>query len=117
MGKGIDLIYKHRQYNWPYPSPNTTLVLPQRPETSIQIQRNSACYASVFAHDLESSVSDQTTIHHDNTNVNNNDDPQSFETPSKNNRISSCFGDTITTTTIQNLFKLPPPEKEFFFNN
>ena len=36
-------------------------------------------------HYLVSSVSDQITINNVNTDVNDNDDPQSFETSSKNN--------------------------------
>ena len=41
MGKGIGHIYKYDQQNYPYPSPNTTLVIPPRFDTSKQNQRNS----------------------------------------------------------------------------
>ena len=41
------------------------------------------------AHVLESHVSDQSTSHHGNNEVNDNDDSQSFEIPSKNNLSSS----------------------------
>ena len=60
---------------------------------------------------LASSVSDQSTIHHLNTDVNDNEDSRLFETPMKNHRSSSFFGDTIITTIMPNLFKLPPPVK------
>ena len=64
-------------------------------------------------HDLAYYVSDQITRHHVNTDVNYNNDSRSFETPRKNNYSSSCCGDTITTTTIPNLFKVPPPGKYY----
>ena len=47
MGKGIGHIYKYDQQNYPYPSPNTTLVIPPRFDTSKQNQRNSD--SDVFA--------------------------------------------------------------------
>ena len=56
MGKGIIRIYKHSQWSWPYPPPNTNFVIPQRPEPSTQTQCTSAYDASVGAHDLASSV-------------------------------------------------------------
>ena len=54
---------------------------------------------------LGSSVSYQSTIYHINTDVDNNDDPPSFETPRKNNRSSSSLGDTINTTATKIYFK------------
>ena len=63
------------------------------------------------AHGLAPSVLDQSTNYHDNTDVNDNDDLQSFETTGENNCSSSCFGDKITTTTTPNSFTLPPPGK------
>ena len=66
------------------------------------------------AHILESHVSDQSTSHHGNNEVNDNDDSQPFEIPSKNNLSSSCFGDTFTTTTRPNLSKLTPPGNSIF---
>ena len=100
VGKGIVRIHKQSQTNWPYPSPNTTFVILKHPYTFIQTQRTSYCDASLGAHALASSVSDQITIHHVNTDTNNNDDSQSFGTLRKNNLISSCVGDTIATTAI-----------------
>ena len=109
MCKGICRVYKHSQRNWTHPYTNTKFVLPQRHASSIETQGASDYEASVGAHGLASSVSYQITIQHVNTDVNNNADSWLFETPRKNNHSSSCFYDTITTNTIQNLFKLPPP--------
>ena len=61
------------------------------------------------AHALAYSVLYQSTSHHVNTDINDSDNSHLFETPRGNNRILYCFGDTITTTTIPNLFKLPLP--------
>ena len=33
MSKGIGCIYKYDQQNWPYPSPNTTFVVPKFSDT------------------------------------------------------------------------------------
>ena len=74
MGKGIRNIYKYEQRNWPYISPNTNFIITQRSDTSIQTQRNSSSDASVGAHDLVSYLLDQSTNHHGNTDVNDNDD-------------------------------------------
>ena len=111
MGKGILRIYKYYQRNLPYPSPNTTFVIPQSSETSIQTQCNSASDASVGAHDLASARLYQCTNHHGNTDVNNNGDLRSFETPRKNNFWYYFFGDTITTTTTPRSSTLPPHGK------
>ena len=72
MGKVIGHIYKHSQRNWPHSPPNTNLVLPQSPGSSMQTQQNISCNASVGAHALSSSVSDQINFHHVNTDVNYN---------------------------------------------
>ena len=109
--KGIRRIYKHSQGNWPYSSPNTTFVIPQRPETSTQTQRSSVCDDSMGAHDLESSISDQSNINHINTDINNNDGSLSFEVTQKN-CSSLFFGDKKTTTTTPDLSKLTPLIKE-----
>ena len=84
MGKGINLIYKYDQRNWPYPYPNTTFFIPQRSDTSIETKRTSDSYSPVGAHNLESFVLYQSTNHHGNTDVNVNDDSKSFETPRRN---------------------------------
>ena len=62
-------------------------------------------------HALESSVSYKITSHYVNNDVNNNDNTQSFETPRKNYHSYYSFGDTMTTTSTQNLYKIPPPIK------
>ena len=54
-GKGIGRIYKYNQRNWPYPSPTTSFVIPQRSDTSIKTQYNFFSDASVGAHDVASS--------------------------------------------------------------
>ena len=98
MGKGICHIYKYCQRNWLYPDLNTIFVPLERSEPYIQTQSTSASDASMGEHDLASSISDQSTIHHGNTNVNDNSGSHSFETNKKNNISSYCFGDTINTT-------------------
>ena len=74
MGKGIISIYKDDQRNCPNPPPSTNLFLPQSYETSLQTQSTSDYDASVGAHALQYSVSDQITSHHVNNAVNDNDD-------------------------------------------
>ena len=59
MRKGIGRIYKHIHRNWSYPSPNTTFVLPEHPESSIQTQLTRACDYYVGSHSLASAVSYQ----------------------------------------------------------
>ena len=74
MGKGISCINKCDQKNWTYPSPNTTFVVSPCSGTSIQTQRNSISDYSVGANDVASSVLDQITKHHGNTDFKYNDD-------------------------------------------
>ena len=62
-------------------------------------------------HDLASSVSDQSSINHVNTDFNNDDDSRSFETPWKNNRSFTSLVDTKTKTTTPNLSNLLLPGK------
>ena len=76
MGKLIVRIYKYDQRNWPYPPPNTTFVIPQFYDTYIKNQHKSASIASVYSHYLESSGLDQSTNHHGNTDVKDNNDSQ-----------------------------------------
>ena len=82
-------------------------------------------------HYLASSVSDQNTINNVNTDVNDNDDSQSFETPGKNNhsftylvlkRIQTTTPDTLkdhicfyqhNKSKISNLSNIPPPVKDY----
>ena len=76
MGKGIGLIDKQIHRNCPYPYSSTNIVITKCPDTYIKTQRTFACYASVGAHDLASSLSDRSTSHNINTDVNDNDDSQ-----------------------------------------
>ena len=110
-GKGIGRIYKYNQRNWPYPSPTTSFVIPQRSDTSIKTQQASASDASIGAHDLSPYGLYQSTNHHGNTVVNDNDDSQSFGTLKKHSCSSYCFGDKTTTMNKPYSFKLPPPGK------
>ena len=64
-------------------------------------------------HYLESYALYQSTSHHVNTDVNDNENLQYFESPRENNRSSSCLGDKITTTTTSNLSKIPSTRKEY----
>ena len=111
MGKGIFHIHKNNQRNWPYLSPNTIFFVSQRSDASIQTQLASAYDNSVGAHDLASSGLDQMNNKHGNTDVNDNNDSHSFETPRKNNCCYYCFGDAITTITTPYSSTLPPPGK------
>ena len=72
--KGIGCIYKCDQQNWPYPSPNTPFFITQHYYTYIQTQINSAYDDSVGAHYVASSGLYQSTNHHGNRDVNDNDD-------------------------------------------
>ena len=110
-GKGIGHIYKYEHQKWTYPYPNTTFVIKPRFYTSIQTKCNSDSYCSAGANDLSSSVLDQSTNHHVNTDVNNNDDSQSYDTHWKNNCRYSSSDDIITTTTTPQLSTLPPTGK------
>ena len=74
MGKGIGRIYKHIHINCPYPSPNTTFVIPKCPDPYIYNQRTSA--DSLGEHYLSSDVSYQSNIHHVNSDVNDSDGSQ-----------------------------------------
>ena len=89
------------------------LFIPQLSDTYIQTQYTSAYDDSMSEHALASFELDRRTNHNGNTGVNNNDDSRSFETLRRNNFSSSRFGDTITTTTTPNSFKLPPPGKYY----
>ena len=111
MVKVISRIYNYDQCNWPYPSSNNIFVIPKCSDTSIKTKRNSASDDCVGSHVLASSELYQITNYDGNTDVNNNDDSPSFETPSKNNCSSSYFGDTIITTTTPNLAHFLCPEK------
>ena len=61
---------------------------------------------------VASSGLDQSTNHHDNTDVKDNDDSQSYETPRKKFSYS-YFGDTITTTATLKFSTLTSPGKEY----
>ena len=74
MGKGIDRIYKYDHRIWPYPSPNTTFIIPKCPDTSIHTQLRSAYNASVGSYDVALSGLDQITNHHGNMDVKDNYD-------------------------------------------
>ena len=52
IGKGIGRIYKYDQQNWPYPPPNTTVLIPQRSDNFKETQLNSPSNAAVGAHNL-----------------------------------------------------------------
>ena len=109
--------------------PRTLIFIPQNPEPYLKTRSTSACDVPVGAHNLSSSVSDQSTSNHVNYDVYNNDDSQSFKTPRKYNHSYTSFGDTKNTTNtpvtlkyylcyyqhffskIPNLSNLPPPEK------
>ena len=111
MGKVIAHIYKYDHRNWPYPSSNTTLVIPKCSYPYIQTQRNSASDASAGGNDVESSGLYQSNNHHGDTDGKDNNDLQSYETPRENSCQSSYFGDSIKTTITLKLYTLPPPGK------
>ena len=88
--------------------PQTLFFIPQRSDTYIQIQHNSASDTYVGSHALESSWLYQSTNYRDNTDVNDDDSSQSFGTMKENNCGYSCFGDKINKTTTPNPSTLPP---------
>ena len=75
--------------NWQYPFLIPSIILRQCSETSLKNQHTCAFDDSMGTYSLASSISDQSTSHHVNTNVNDNDDSQSFETHRKNNHSCS----------------------------
>ena len=79
--KAIDLIYKYDQRSWPYPSPNTTFVVPPCSDTSIQNQDKSDYDASMGENDVACARLHRNTNHDGNTDGKNNDALQSYETP------------------------------------
>ena len=89
----------------PYPPPNTTFFIPKLTNNYIQTQITSDCDVYMGAHDLASSVLYQITRNHVNNDVNDNDDPQSFETPRKHNHSSTSSGDKNIITTTPVIFK------------
>ena len=117
MGKGIVRIYKYDQQKCPCPSTNKTSVIPSRFDTSIKTQRNSSSDESVGENDLSSAVLDQSTNHHGNTDVNDNDDSQSFETPQKNNLRFCSFGDKTTPQPHHDHPHSPQLKDNIYFSN
>ena len=79
-GKGIGGIYKYNHHKWPYPSPNTTFVIPPLFDPSIKTKHNSASDDSVGANDVAPDGLYQSTNHNGNKDIKYNDDSQSFET-------------------------------------
>ena len=79
----------------------------------MKTQQKSAYDTSVGENVLASSALDKITNHHNNTDVRNNIDSQSFETLRTSNFSYSSFGDTIATTTTPQSYTLPPPRKEY----
>ena len=90
-GKGSGRINNYYQRRWHYPPPNTTFFISKHYETFIQTLRTITSDEYVGAHPLSSSRLDQITNHNGNTDVNNNDDLQSFEKSRENSCSSSCF--------------------------
>ena len=76
IGKGIRCTYKYDQHNWPYPYPNTNIIIPPRFDTSIQTQHKSAYDPSVSTNDLASDGVYQITNHNVNTDGKDNGDSQ-----------------------------------------
>ena len=115
MDKGIVRIYKYDQQNWPHSPPNTNVSIPQRSNTSVQTQQNSASDSSVGAHVVASSELYKRTNHNGNTDFKDNDGSRSFETPRKNNFSPSYFGDSLATTNTPCSSTLPPPGEEHIY--
>ena len=83
MGKGIGGIYKYEYQNCPYTYQKTTFVIPPRFDFSLHTQCISTYDASVGTNDVASSILDQNSNHHGNTDGKDNDYSQSYETPWK----------------------------------
>ena len=82
-GKGFSRVYKHNQPNCTYPYPNTTVVVPPRSLLSSQRDSTNDCGVTVIAHTQPSPVSNLTKTNQVDTDINNYDNKQSFETPRK----------------------------------
>ena len=114
MVKVIFSVYQHIQSNWPYPYPNINYALPQI-SCSFKINKSTSyCGAYVGSHNSSSPVSDQNTINLVDTDVYNNDNFQSFETPMKHNRSATklCHT-TMTTTQIHIKYHTRPFQKNY----
>ena len=99
MGKEISHVYKHSQHNWPQPSTNTKFVVPPVYSLSPHRYRNYDFSATIFPHNKPSPVTKLTTTNKVDTDTNNDDNIQSFETPINHNNRNSGIPDTNTTTT------------------
>ena len=100
MGKGICSVYKHIQNNWTYLYHNTTFVVPLLSYLSPQIYFNNYCSATIIACNQTLPVSKLTTTNQVDTDINNDDDICSFETPTKQNCRTPEIHDTITSTNL-----------------
>ena len=88
MGEEIICVYKHRQRNWTYASPNTIFVVPPRSALSPQYDITNGCSATIFSHNQPSPVSKLTTTNQVDTYINNYDNTRSFKNPIKHNHIT-----------------------------
>ena len=99
MGKGIGHVYKQSKRNWKCPSPNTVFVAPPRSAFLPQRDIADGCSISITAPNQPSHVSILTTTNHVDTDVNNDDGTQSFETSRKHHHRTPEIRDTNTITT------------------
>ena len=107
MVKGIGHVYKHTRRSWPYPSPNKNVFVPPRSVSSQKKDSTRDCGASTIAITRPSPKSKLTTIDNFDTDVNNNDDSQSFVTPRKHNHSATELRDRNNTTTLVQLKPYP----------
>ena len=108
MGKRIGRVYKHSQHKYPYPSPNTTFVLPPHYVSSLQNDRTSVCGATMISLNEPPPLSNLTTTNQADTDVKNDIDSQYFATPIKRNHRTTEIRYTNTKTTRVRLkFQFP----------
>ena len=81
--KGFGRIYKYDQWDWPYTYPNNTFLITTHFDNYVQTQHNSASEISTGTNDVSSAGLYQINNHHGNTDVKDNYDSQSYDTPYK----------------------------------
>ena len=88
------------QNNWPYQYTNITFVVPLRSSLSPQCFITNYCSTTIFAHHQTSPVSNLTTTNKVDTDINIDNNIQTFSAPRKHNHSTPEIPDSTTTTTL-----------------
>ena len=134
MGKAIRHLYKNRQQNWPYPSPNTKFILPQHSvnkTTYVTTDDNSESIYDIIQNKSLSILNNKNRLE---TSVNIEDKKEFFPTSIKHNKsdgdISANYNVSdqvqlgldpmqcqMNNATDMALQKIPPSRKVYMFLN